>query len=111
MSYQFQATEKFWKEFYALSPEQKEAVRAKWETFKADPCHPTLDTHIVWPLSAIARHRIYSAVIEKDLRIRSASTENWSPASGLVLTKFTHDGVSSGNGNLRTLVRGDIGKE
>jgi hypothetical protein len=69
LSYQFQATEKFWKEFYALSPEQKEAVRAKWETFKADPCHPTLDTHIVWPLSAIARHRIYSAVIEKDLRI------------------------------------------
>jgi hypothetical protein len=69
VSYQFQATEKFWKEFYALSPEQKEAVRAKWETFKADPCHPTLDTHINWPLSAIARHRIYSAVIEKDLRI------------------------------------------
>jgi hypothetical protein len=69
VSYQLQATEKFWKEFYALSPEQKEAVRAKWETFKADPRHPTLDTHIVWPLSAIARHRIYSAVIEKDLRI------------------------------------------
>jgi hypothetical protein len=69
VSYQFQATEKFWKEFYALSPEQKEVVRAKWETFKADPCHPTLDTHIVWPLSAIARHLIYSAVIEKDLRI------------------------------------------
>ena len=69
MSYQFQANEKFWKEFYALSPEQKEAVRAKWETFKADPCHPTLDTHIVSHLSAIARHRIYSAVIEKDLRI------------------------------------------
>ena len=69
MSYQFQATEKFWKEFYALSPEQKEAVRAKWETFKADPCHPTLGTHIIWRLSVIARHRIYSAVIEKDLRI------------------------------------------
>lgn len=69
MSYQFQATEKFWKEFYALSPEQKEAVRAKWETFKEDPFHPTLGTHIIWRLSAIARHRIYSAVIEKDLRI------------------------------------------
>ena len=69
MSYQFQATEKFWKEFYALSPEQKGAVRAKWETFKADPCHPTLGTHIIWRLSAIARHRISSAVIEKDLRI------------------------------------------
>jgi hypothetical protein len=67
--YRFQATEKFWKEFYALSPEQKEAVRAKWETFKADPCHPTLGTHIIWRLSVIARHRIYSAVIEKDLRI------------------------------------------
>ena len=69
MSYQFQATEKFWKEFYALSPEQKEAVRAKSETFKADPFHPTLGTHLICPLSAIARHRIYSAVIEKDLRI------------------------------------------
>ena len=69
MRYQFQATEKFWKEFYALSPEQKEAVRAKWETFKADPCHPTLGTHTIWRLSAIGRHRIYSVVIEKDLRI------------------------------------------
>jgi hypothetical protein len=69
VSYQFQATEKFWKEFYALSPEQKEAVRAKWETSRQIRVIPTLDTHIVWPLSAIARHRIYSAVIEKDLRI------------------------------------------
>jgi len=69
VSYQFQATEKFWKEFYALSPEQKEAVRAKWETFKADPFYPSLGTRFIWRLSAIARHRIYSAVIEKDLRV------------------------------------------
>ena len=69
MSYQFQATEEFRKEFYALSPEQKESVRAKWETFKADPFHPSLGAHIIWGLSAIARHRIYSAVVEKDLRV------------------------------------------
>lgn len=94
MSYQFQATEKFWKEFYALSPEQKEAVRAKWETFKADPCHPTLDTHIVWPLSAIARHRIYSAVIEKDLRITFRIDGNLVTSLRVGLTKLTHDGVT-----------------
>ena len=69
MSYQFQATEEFWKEFYALRPEQKDALRAKWEKFKADSCHPSLGTHIIWRLSAIARHRIYSAVIEKELRV------------------------------------------
>ena len=67
MSYQLQATETFWKEFYALRSEQKESVRAKWQTFKLDPFHPSLGTHIIWRLSAIARHPIRSVVIEGDL--------------------------------------------
>ena len=73
MSYQFQATEAFWKEFYALRSEQKESVRAKWQMFKLDPFHPSLGTHIIWRLSerlsAIARHPIRSVVIEGDLRV------------------------------------------
>ena len=69
MSYQFQATDTFWKEFYSLRSEQKEFVRAKWQTFKLDPFHPSLGTHIIWSLSAIARHPIRSVVIEGDLRV------------------------------------------
>jgi len=68
VSYQFQATETFWKEFYALRSEQKESVRAKWQTFKLDRFHPSLGTHIIWRLSAIARYPIRSVVIEGDLR-------------------------------------------
>ena len=69
MSYQFQATDTFRKEFYSLRSEQKEFVRAKWQTFKLDPFHPSLGTHIIWSLSAIARHPIRSVVIEGDLRV------------------------------------------
>lgn len=69
MSYQFQATETFWKEFYVLRSEQKESVRAKWQTFKLDPFHPSLGTHTNWRLSALARHPIRSVIIEGDLRV------------------------------------------
>jgi len=69
VNYQFQATETFWKECYPLRSEQKESVRAKWQTFKLDPFHPSLGTHIIWLLSVIARHPIRSVVIEGDLRV------------------------------------------
>ena len=64
----FQATDQFWKSFYALRPPQKASVRQKWEVFKKDPFHPSLRTHRIHRLSALARHTIYSVVIEDDLR-------------------------------------------
>ena len=69
MSYRYRAVEKFWRNFYKLSPKQKEAVRNSWETFKRDPFHPSLRSHEIRELSARARHTIYSAVIEADLRV------------------------------------------
>lgn len=69
MSYQYRAVEKFWRDFYRLSPAQKESVRRAWQTFKHDPFHPALGSHEIHELSARAKHTIYSAVIEADLRV------------------------------------------
>lgn len=71
MSYQYRAVEEFWKNFYALPNHQKESVREKWKVFKLDPFHPSLGTHQIRRLSALAKHTIYSVVIEKngDLRV------------------------------------------
>jgi hypothetical protein len=68
VSYEYKATEKFWKNFYALSDDQKASVREKLRVFKADPFDPALGTHKIRILSAYARHTIYSVVIEADLR-------------------------------------------
>ena len=69
MNYRFRAIEKFWKDFYRLSPSQKASVRRAWDVFKTDPFHPSLGTHEIHALSARAKHTIYSAVIEADLRV------------------------------------------
>jgi mRNA-degrading endonuclease YafQ of YafQ-DinJ toxin-antitoxin module len=69
VSYQYRAVEKFWRDFYRLTSSQKTAVRQAWQTFKSDPFHPSLRTHEIHELSAKARHTIYSAVIERDLRV------------------------------------------
>jgi len=37
MAYRYEATEKFWAGFYALSDSQKESVRRAWKIFKQDP--------------------------------------------------------------------------
>ena len=70
MSYQFEATEKYWKNFYALPNDQKELVREKWQIFKIDPFDPLLGTHQIRRLSALAKHTIYSVVIEKNGQLR-----------------------------------------
>ena len=69
MKYQYRTVEKFWRNFYRLRPEQKESVRNAWQTFKRDPFHPSLGAHEIHVLSARAKHTIYSAVIEADLRV------------------------------------------
>ena len=70
MSYaRFKATEKFWKNFHALPNDQKELVRKKWQIFKVDPFEPSLSTHQIRRLGALAKHTIYSVVIEGNLRV------------------------------------------
>lgn len=77
MNYQYRAVEKFWRNFYRLRSEQKHAVRRAWEIFKRDPFHPSLGSHEIHELSARAKHTIYSAVIESDLRIIFRIDGSW----------------------------------
>jgi mRNA-degrading endonuclease YafQ of YafQ-DinJ toxin-antitoxin module len=77
VKYQYRAVEKFWRDFYKLSPEQKESVRRAWRIFKQDPFHPSLKSHEIRELSARAKHTIYSAVIEVDLRVIFRVDDNW----------------------------------
>jgi mRNA-degrading endonuclease YafQ of YafQ-DinJ toxin-antitoxin module len=77
VSYQFRAVEKFWRNFYRLSPPQKESVRSVWQTFKDDPFHPSLRTHEIHALSSKAKHTIYSSVIEADLRVIFRIDGSW----------------------------------
>ena len=67
-AYKFRATPQFWRNFYALPAMQKEAVRALWPKFKANPFDPALGTHKIHALSARAGTTIYSVVIASDLR-------------------------------------------
>jgi hypothetical protein len=69
VSYVFRASDTFWSKFYALPSRQKESVREKWRVFKVDPFHPSLGTHKIHRLSALAQQNIYSVVIESDLRV------------------------------------------
>ena len=77
MSYQYRAVEKFWRNFYRLSAPQKQSVRRAWETFKKDPFDPALGSHEIHTLSAKAKHTIYSAVIEADLRVIFRIDGSW----------------------------------
>jgi mRNA-degrading endonuclease YafQ of YafQ-DinJ toxin-antitoxin module len=77
VSYQYRAVEKFWRNFYKLSLEQKESVRRAWQTFKRDPFHPSFRSHEIHELSARAKHTIYSAVIESDLRVIFRIDDRW----------------------------------
>jgi mRNA-degrading endonuclease RelE of RelBE toxin-antitoxin system len=77
MQYQYRAVEKFWRNFYKLSGEQKNAVRRAWSTFQRDPFHPQLKSHEIHQLSAHAKHTIYSAVIGADLRVIFRIDGSW----------------------------------
>lgn len=69
MIYRFLATETFWKKFYALSPQQKAAVRRTWVVFKENPFDFRLGTHRINSLSARYQKTIHSVVVERDLRV------------------------------------------
>jgi Txe/YoeB family toxin of Txe-Axe toxin-antitoxin module len=77
VNYQYRAVEKFWRNFYKLRREQKESVRRAWRTFQGDPFHPSLGSHEINELSARAKHTIYSAVIEADLRVVFRIDGSW----------------------------------
>ena len=77
MKYQYRAVEKFWRNFYKLGSDQKESIRRAWEVFKRDPFHPSLKSHEIHELSARAKHTIYGAVIELDLRIIFRIDGSW----------------------------------
>jgi len=77
VNYQYRAVEKFWRNFYKLSPEQKESIRRAWEIFKHDPFHPSRRSHEIHELSARAKHTIYSAVVEADLRVIFRIDDSW----------------------------------
>lgn len=64
----FQATQAFWKSFYALPSDQKLSSRKAWEIFKADPFDPRLRTHKIHSLSGRAGRPVYSCTIEGNLR-------------------------------------------
>jgi mRNA-degrading endonuclease YafQ of YafQ-DinJ toxin-antitoxin module len=65
----YTATETFWRNFYALSEEQKESSRAAWAIFKVDPFDPRLRSHKIQALSGRKGRTVYSCVIEADLRV------------------------------------------
>lgn len=69
MSYQFKASEEYWKNFYALPNVTKNVVRKKWRVFKENPFDSALNTHKIHKLSARYRKTIYSCTIESDLRV------------------------------------------
>lgn len=68
MKYRYQATERFWSNFYDLRSAQKQSVRDAWKIFKEDPFHPSLRTHKIHRLSSIMRRTVYAVEIEGDLR-------------------------------------------
>jgi hypothetical protein len=64
-------------ELYKLRPEQKESIRRAWQVFKGDPFHPSLGSHEIHELSARAKHTIYAAVIDADLRVIFRIDGSW----------------------------------
>jgi hypothetical protein len=69
MKYRFKPTQRFWENFYALSPAQKDSTRHAWKIFKEDPFDPRLRCHKIDRLSARYGRTIYAAEIESDLRV------------------------------------------
>jgi hypothetical protein len=66
--YRYEATETFWRKFYALPSHQKESAREKWQIFKIDPFDLRLGTHKINSLSARMGKTVRAVEIEGDLR-------------------------------------------
>jgi hypothetical protein len=68
MNYRYRATERFWTNFYRLSPSQKDAARAAWKIFRVNPFDPRLRPHKIHSLSAHYGRPIHAIEIEGNLR-------------------------------------------
>jgi hypothetical protein len=68
VNYRFAVTEAFWENFYKLPSAQKEATRAAWGIFKANPFDARLGAHRIHRLSTIMRRTVYAVEIGADLR-------------------------------------------
>lgn len=66
--YQFEATEAYWRRFYALPAKQKESCRKAWEIFRENPFDKRLRPHKLHGSSAQFGAAVHSVVIEEDLR-------------------------------------------
>lgn len=87
MAYRFFATKKFWKQFYAASPQHKQLIRRAWVLFKINPFDPQLGTHKIPSLSTHYAKPIYSVVIDQDLRVLFSIEET----EIITLVMGTHD--------------------
>ena len=68
MSYQFNASETFWRNFCRLPDRQKAVVRQAWKIFKANPFDPRLGVHKIHALSAKSGKTIHALTVEANLR-------------------------------------------
>ena len=68
MNYRYRAVEPFWKHFFRLSANQKEAARRVLPIFKQNPFDPRLRPHKIQRLSAHYGRTIFAVEIEGDLR-------------------------------------------
>lgn len=66
---EFKAVRRFWLSFKALSADQKQSAQYAFSIFKNDIHDYRLRTHRIHKLSGIAKHTIWSAEIEGNLRI------------------------------------------
>jgi hypothetical protein len=67
--YIFRRTPAFRRAFDNLSGEDQEAARKVFrEVFRENPFHPSLNTHKINRLSALARRTIYSVTIKGNLK-------------------------------------------
>jgi hypothetical protein len=68
VSYQYRAVEKFWRNFYKLSPERKESVRRAWQASNGIHfIHPSDRTRFV--SYQREQNTLYSTVIESELHV------------------------------------------
>jgi len=74
---QVSGSRKILAEFLQTKARAKESVRRSWQLFKADPFHPPLESHEIHELSARAKHTIYAAVVETDLRVIFRIDGSW----------------------------------
>jgi hypothetical protein len=69
MIYQYKASDRFWTNFYRLSPSQKQSARIAWQIFKKNPFDPHLGAHKIHRLSGIFNTTVYAVEVEADLRV------------------------------------------